>query len=127
MLKVKKSRLPGAGKGLYTTSPIRKGDLIVEYKGERMTWKGAIRRYGKNVDFAAYLYYVSNKKCVDAAKTKDELARYANDAAGPTRLKGIRNNCEYKNVKGVPHIIAKKKIPAGSEIFVDYGADYWKG
>ena len=31
MLKIKKSRIPRAGKGLFTTSPIRKGDVIVEY------------------------------------------------------------------------------------------------
>lgn len=126
MLVVRKSRIPGAGKGLFTTSRIRKNDVIVQYKGEKMTWKGAIRRYGKNVDYAPYLYYVSNSNCIDAAKTKKELARYANDANGPYRVKGMRNNCIYQNIKGVPYIVAVKEIPANAEILVDYGADYWK-
>lgn len=126
MLIVKKSRIPRAGKGLFTTSPIRKGDLVVEYKGEKMTWKQCLKRYGDKIDLADYLYYVSYKNCIDAEYTSNELARYANDAEGIVKVKGFKNNCEYTNVKGVPYIQAVKNIPAGSEIYVDYAGDYWK-
>ena len=126
MLKIKKSRIPRAGKGLFTTSPIRKGDVIVEYKGENMTWKQCLKRYGKDIDQAHYLYYVSHKNCVDAQYTKKELARYANDANGLVKRIGLKNNAEYDNIKGVPHIVAMKDIPARAEIFVDYAGDYWK-
>ena len=36
---VKKSILPGAGKGLFAKEMIPKGTRIVEYKGEITTWK----------------------------------------------------------------------------------------
>lgn len=36
-LYVKRSLLPGAGRGLFTKVPIKKGTRIVEYKGEIMT------------------------------------------------------------------------------------------
>ncbi|MBK8291257.1 MAG: SET domain-containing protein [Flammeovirgaceae bacterium] len=36
---VKKSTLPGAGKGLFTKVSIPKGTRIVEYKGKIVTWK----------------------------------------------------------------------------------------
>lgn len=126
MLVIRKSIIPGAGKGLRTTSPIRKGDLIVEYKGENMTWEQCLRRYRKNINHAAYLFFVSSKNCVDAQNTLDELARYANDANGFVKVKGITNNSEYCIVKGKPYIKATKNIPANSEIFVDYAGDYWE-
>lgn len=125
MLIVKKSRIPGAGKGLFTTSRIRKGDLIVEYKGEKMSWANCLKRYGNDIDQAAYLYYVSKNNCIDAQFTPNELARYANDANGYNGKKGLKNNSEYTNVKGVPYIIATKNISPGSEILVDYAGDYW--
>jgi len=126
MLVVRKSRIPNAGKGLFTTSRIRKGDLIVEYKGEKLTWNQCMKRYGKDIDHARYLYFVSNKNCIDAQHTVNELARYANDACGFSLKKGLNNNSEYKNIKGVPHIIATKVIPPGREILVDYSGDYWE-
>jgi SET domain-containing protein len=126
MLIVKKSRIPNAGKGLFTTSPIRKGDLIVEYKGEKMSWAKCLSRYGDDINDARYLYFVSSKNCIDAQNTPKELARYANDAGGFNEKKGLSNNSEYTNIKGVPHIIATKNIAAGSEILVDYSGDYWK-
>lgn len=126
MLIVKKSKIPRAGKGLFTTSLIRKGDLVVEYKGEKLSWAQCLKRYGKNINNARYLYYVSAKNCIDAQRRQMELARYANDAEGFNRRNGLRNNSEYTNIKGVPHIIATSNIPKGSEILVDYSGDYWK-
>lgn len=126
MLVVRKSIIPGAGKGLRTTSPIRKGDVIVEYKGEKLTWDQCLKRYKKDIHNAAYLFYVSHKNCIDARDTMDALARYANDANGFVKKKGIKNNSEYRIIKGKPYIVATKNIPANSEIFVDYAGDYWE-
>lgn len=126
MLLIKKSRIPNAGKGLYTTSFIRKGDLIVEYKGEKLSWNQCEKRYGKNINKAKYLFYVSKNNCVDAQLTTEALARYANDAEGFVKKKGLTNNSEYCIVKGKPYIIATRDIARGEEIFVDYQQEYWE-
>lgn len=127
MLIVKKSRIKGAGKGLFTTSPIRKGDVIVEYKGERMTWAKAMRRYDHNIKEARYLFHISDKNTIDAQRTMDALARYANDADGPgDKSVHLHNNSEYQVIKGKPYIVASKNIGAGAEILVDYSGDYWE-
>jgi uncharacterized protein len=126
MLVIKKSIIPNSGMGLRTTSRIRKGDLIVEYKGENMTWAKCMKRYKGDVTYARYLFYVSPKNCVDAQNTTNELARYANDANGFSKRKGLKNNSEYCIVKGKPYIIATRDIPANSEILVDYSGDYWE-
>jgi SET domain-containing protein len=126
MLKAKKSRLRGVGKGLFTTSAIRKGDVIVEYKGELMSWEKCEKRYGDNIDKAKYLFFITNKKVVDAERTPEALARYANDANGLKKQKGLNNNSEYDVIKGKPYIVATRNIKAREEIFVDYQQEYWE-
>lgn len=117
---VKKSTIPGAGKGLFTKKEISKGSRIVEYKGRKTTWKEA-----GNDDSNFYLYTVNRNHVIDARRTLSALARYANDARGLTRVKGITNNCVYANDGFRAYIEAVKNIPAGSEILVDYTKEYW--
>jgi uncharacterized protein len=59
-------------------------------------------------------------------KPRKGVAHYANDARGITRVDGLKNNCEYVTEKKRCYIEATKDIPAGSEIFVGYGAEYWQ-
>mgnify|MGYP002781020958 CR=1 FL=1 len=121
-LYVKKSTLPNAGKGLFTKKFIPKGTRIVEYKGKISTWKDVKDEDGKN----AYIFYVNRNHVINGKPNKKALARYANDARGLVRIKGVVNNCEYIT-DGLKAIIeSKKDIAARTEIFVDYGADYWK-
>jgi hypothetical protein len=121
-LKVKKSTLPNAGKGLFTTVDIPKGKRIVEYKGTRTVWSEVEDDDGKN----GYIFYINSKNVIDALPHKDALGRYANDARGITRVDGIRNNAQYIIEKGRCYIDAMKNIEAGEEILVSYSADYWR-
>jgi SET domain-containing protein len=122
-LYVKKSTLPNAGKGLFTKVFIPKGTKITEYKGEVLTWK----EVEKMADYRnGYVFYFTKNYVIDAWKTKKGVAHYANDAKGLTRVEGIKNNAEYDTEKKRCYIIATKDIPAGSEILVGYGAEYWQ-
>jgi SET domain-containing protein len=121
-LVVKRSTLPGAGKGLFTKVMIPKGTKVVEYKGTITTWKEVDHTEGEN----GYIYYVKRNYVIDARPHPKALARYANDARGLERIKGITNNSEYKEEGLKVFIVTKKDIPAGSEILVDYGQEYWK-
>lgn len=119
---VKKSTIPNAGKGLFTKKFIPKGTRIVEYKGRRSAWKEVKDEDGKN----GYIFFINRNNVIDGLPYKSALARYANDARGLVKMKGFYNNSDYI-VDGVrAYIESKKDIPAGSEIFVDYGKDYWK-
>jgi SET domain-containing protein len=121
-LVVKKSTLPNAGKGLFTKVFIPKRERIVEYKGRITTWKEVKEDDGEN----GYIFYIKRYHVIDALPTKKPLARYANDAKGFARVKGLTNNAEYV-VDGLKaYIESTKPIQPGSEIFVDYGPDYWK-
>jgi SET domain-containing protein len=126
MLVVRKSRIPNAGRGLFTTSPIRKGDVIVEYLGDKLTWKQVLKRYKANLDDVRYVFCITDDNCIDAKPRKEELAQYANDANGGGKGGPFKNNCEYHIKKKRPYIVAIKNIPANSEILVDYGDEYWE-
>lgn len=121
ILEVKNSTLAGAGKGLFTKEFIARGSRIVEYKGKITTWAAADHDEGNN----AYIFYVSPKHVIDAAKYPKALARYANDAKGLVKQKGLNNNAEYQDEKKRVYITATRDIPAGAEILVTYGKDYW--
>jgi len=119
-LEVKESTIPQAGKGLFTTIDIPKFTRIVEYKGRITTWK--------DVEYDStngYIYTVNPKHVIDAKRTLKAVARYANDAKGLKRIKGITNNCHFLNDGLRVYIESARFIPAGSEILVDYGKAYW--
>ncbi|MCD6066195.1 MAG: hypothetical protein K0S33_1021 [Bacteroidetes bacterium] len=123
-LLIKKSQLPGAGKGLYTTKAIRKESKIIEYRGEIIGYTEYRRRARKEADH--YLFYLRRELCIDAMHTPQYKARYANDAAGITRVKGLRNNSDYIIFDDKCFIVASRNIKAGEEIFVNYTSHYWK-
>lgn len=118
-LVVKRSTLPQAGKGLFTKKIIPKGTRIVEYKGRVKTWKEAAHEDN------GYIYYVTRNHVIDAKPYPKALARYANDARGVVRIKGIVNNSDYIQDGKRVYITSKKDIPAGAEILVGYGKEYW--
>ena len=118
---IKRSLLKNAGKGLFTKKAIRKGERIVEYKGRIRTWK-EIR---SEDEFNGYVFYINRDHVIDAKKNSLARARYANDAKGLSKVNGIRNNSKYEQDGLKVYITAIKDIPAGSEILVGYGKEYW--
>ncbi|MEI6508181.1 MAG: SET domain-containing protein [Bacteroidota bacterium] len=126
MLYVKKSKIPKSGKGLWTSIDIKKGGVVCEYEGEKLTWKECLKRNEALEGFGAYYFYITSKNCIDAQNTLWSLGRYANDAAGFGRIDGLRNNSCYEIRKGKPYIVASRNIKANEEIFVGYGKEYWE-
>jgi hypothetical protein len=86
------------------------------------SWKDVKDEDGRN----GYIFYVKRTHVINALPTPKALARYANDANGLTRVPGLKNNCDYETEDVRAFIVALRDIPAGSEILVDYGKDYWK-
>lgn len=122
-LLVKTSQLPNSGKGLFTTTPIKKGSKVIEYKGEIIDWKEYEKRVKEDKD--GYLFFINKKTCIDAWNTPQHKARYANDAQGLSRTKGLKNNCVYEIEDNKCYIVSTRDIKAGEEIFVDYTKEYW--
>ena len=120
-LEVKISSMPKSGKGLFTKKPIAKGTRVVEYKGKITTWKEVDDDNGKN----GYIYYINRNHVIDAKPFSKTFGRYANDANGLKKLRLVKNNARYVIDNLRVYIEAVKDIPAGGEILVRYGKEYW--
>ena len=126
-LRIKKSSIDDAGKGLYTLKPIAEGDTIAPYTGQRRTRRAVEKDYPGD-QLAEYVYCTGNNmnrdKCIDSSRTNSGAARFANDSHGTDHT----NNAEFvvRN-RRVPtvDIVATDDIDAGSEIFVNYGPGYF--
>lgn len=121
-LYIKKSKLPNAGKGLFTKKDIPKGTRIVEYKGKLRQWREVKHMDGHN----AYLMYINRNAVIDAQPAIRTLGRYANDATGFGKRQGLNNNCEYVSEGKKCYIESLHPILKGEEILVGYGKDFWK-
>ena len=108
-------RLSGVhGKGVFAVAPIAKGEVIIEYKGEIITWPEALRRHPhdpKNPDHTFY-FHIDDKNVIDG-KYHSNSARWINHACEP--------NCEAEEVEGRVFIKALRAIAPGEELFYDYG------
>lgn len=102
------------GLGLFAVAPIRKGRLIVEYRGRRIPTRNAaeLDRLKAN----RYLFEIDKNWTIDGSSRRD-LARYANHACRP--------NTEAEWVRGRMMYRARRKIREGEEITIDYGKEYF--
>lgn len=119
-LEIKESNIEGAGKGLFTNKFIPKGTRIAEYKGKIRTWKEV-----EYEDENYYIFYVNENHVIDAGKRRKSIARYINDARGLHKIKGLLNNAVFNIDNLKVFVVSTKDIPAGAEIFVGYGKEYW--
>lgn len=120
-LVVRKSGLPGAGKGLFAKDGFIQGQLIIEYKGARTTMK-EVRDSGI---ISHYIYCVNRNYVIDANDYPESLGRYANDADGLSTYNGITNNAKFILLNKKVYLQAVRNIAPGAEILVAYGKAYW--
>ncbi len=75
------------GRGVFATRPIAKGERLIEYTGERITWQEAERRYPIDpVPYHTFLFEVGDgTMCIDAVR-KANAAKWINHSCRP--------NCE---------------------------------
>lgn len=102
------------GKGVFALRPLKKGEVVIEYKGEVIDWQEALRRHPhdpKDPDHTFY-FHVDEKNVIDA-KHGGNAARWINHACAP--------NCEADEVDGRVFIKALRAIKPGEELFYDYG------
>jgi len=102
------------GKGVFTLKPLRKGEVVIEYTGELITWREALRRHPHDPKDPHHTFYfhIDDQRVIDA-KYGGNSARWINHACRP--------NCEADEQDGRIFIKALRNIAAGSELFYDYG------
>lgn len=126
-LKIKKSGIPNAGKGLFAWNPktaadrtpvFKKDQLITIYEGENISNAQKNRLYGNKT--APYAVQIKNDFHVDAACLRS-VGSLANRS-----LSGQPNNSKFfiDTKSKIIRIKATKNIYHGQEIFVAYSNSY---
>ena len=108
-------RLSGIhGKGVFAVAPIARGELVIEYTGEVITWKEALRRHPHdpaNPDHTFY-FHVDDNHVIDGKHTGNS-AKWINHACAA--------NCEAEETDGRIFVKALRAIKPGEELNYDYG------
>jgi SET domain-containing protein len=102
------------GKGVFALRRIAAGERLIEYLGERITWREALKRHPHDPSDPNHTFYfhIDDKRVIDAARGGN-AARWINHACDP--------NCEADEVDGRVFIKALRDIAPGEELFYDYG------
>ena len=103
------------GKGVFALRPIAAGErIIIEYKGEVISWPEALRRHPHDPSDPNHTFYfhVDDRHVIDA-NVGGNAARWINHACEP--------NCQADEAGGRVFIRALEDISPGEELFYDYG------
>ena len=102
------------GRGVFAIRNIAKGERLIEYKGERITWQEAERRYPIDpVPYHTFLFETGDgTMCIDAVR-KANAAKWINHSCRP--------NCEAVEDEDERIFIeAARAIRRGEELTYDY-------
>ena len=102
------------GKGVFALQDIPKGEVIIEYVGEIINWKEALRRHPHDPKDPNHTFYfhLTSDRVIDALYGGN-ASRWINHACEP--------NCEADETGGRVFIQALRDIAPGEELFYDYG------
>ena len=102
-----------AGRGAFAVRPIRKGERLVEYVGERLTHAESDARYDDHAGDAhhTFLFSVNRRTVIDATHGGNE-SRFINHSCEP--------NCESVIEGNRVFIDAIRNIRTGEELTYDY-------
>lgn len=102
------------GKGVFAVKPFKKGEMVIEYTGEVITWQEALRRHPHDPAQPDHTFYfhLDDSHVIDG-KIDGNAAKWINHACAP--------NCEAEEDEGRVFIKALRAIKAGEELNFDYG------
>ena len=106
------------GRGAFAIRNIKKGTRIIEYLGQRISWRTADKRYDdeKMRRHHTFLFTIDDKTCIDGAVKGNEAAYLNHSCDG---------NCEAINDRKRIFIDAVRSIKAGEELTIDYQMTLW--
>lgn len=102
------------GNGVFAVQDLAEGETLIEYKGELISWKEALRRHPHDPAQPNHTFYfhIDDGRVIDG-NVKGNAARWINHSCEP--------NCEADEVDGRVYIKALRNIAAGEELNYDYG------
>jgi hypothetical protein len=106
--------------------------MVIPYSGEQITKAVLDQRYGADeLDIAPYAFRTRGNNNIDAA-CKRFVAAKINDASAELSQNAHFNasrhryNAVFEPIGNNARVRLTRAVPAGQELFVDYGRDYWQ-
>ena len=117
-VKIGKSTIPGAGRGLFTARDFKKGEKIALYTGD------VIEGDVDDANESAYIFASKNNINIDAARRNTATGRMINAPRGTNR----GTNVEFKINPRTAEVTIKatRNLRKGEEVLVGYGPQYWR-
>jgi hypothetical protein len=105
---------PVHGRGVFAACNIPADTFLIEYEGERISEKEAVRRSGADPEnpYHTFFFSLETGKLIDGGDNGND-ARWINHSCEP--------NCEAREEKGRVYIYTKRDIKRGEEFNYDYG------
>jgi SET domain-containing protein len=102
------------GKGVYAIQPIAAGEVVLEYKGEIITWEEALDRHPHDPEQPNHTFYfhLDDGHVIDG-KYQGNSAKWINHCCEP--------NLEAEQEGFRVFLRALRDIAPGEELFFDYG------
>jgi uncharacterized protein len=102
------------GKGVFALAPLARGEPILEYTGQIITWKQALKRHPHDPKDPNHTFYfhIDDGRVIDG-KFGGNAAKWINHSCQP--------NCEADEEEGRVWIKALRAIKPGEELNYDYG------
>ena len=115
-LRIKKSLVPGAGRGLFTERDLREGEWVTKYTGDLMAHDDVNKE-------SRYILQLTNDVSIDAARTNCDSGRMVNDPRGT----GRQPNCKFVYDRRTKRASIRTtcRVKKGEELLVAYGNEYW--
>ena len=115
---IRPSGIAGIGDGLFSKNAIRKGDTIGYYTGKILTDNQA--NSPRYID-SAYLLWICKDHWIWGEGKLANYTRYINHSAKKPNVQLV-TSVRWKTAR----FEALKNLKAGTEIFFDYGPEYWE-
>ena len=102
------------GRGVFATETIPRGERIIEYKGQRVSWDDAMKRPDSDPDDPAhtFLFELEDGRVIDA-RVRGNAARWINHSCAPDCI-------TFEDDNGRVYIQARRTINPGEELSYDY-------
>ncbi len=115
-LRIKASKVLGAGFGLHAERNFPKGAHIADYTGDMLVLR-------RDADGGSYCLEMNKRSGIDAARTNSGAGRWCNDPRGS----GSEPNASFivNTRRRTGRLIASRPVHKGEENYVPYGRGYW--
>lgn len=119
-LKIEARRSSIHGLGVYAIAPIREGETIVEFVGERISSEECDRRYEQRDSEPGhtFMFHVDEDTVIDCG-VNGNVSRFINHSCEP--------NCEAVDDEGRIYLEALRDIAVGEELVYDYRLTWESG